>query len=91
MQNLPYIYCAVYLLTFFVTQTVELLIGFWLFQAQSEKDWDAVEDHLARMTEALEEQFPPDMLNKSEHRAKYFHDDGTRIQSAFYLFVTLDD
>ncbi|CAE6462876.1 unnamed protein product [Rhizoctonia solani] len=55
----------------------EILTDYWLFQPRSELEWDRDEDHLARMTELLGEQFPLDMLEKCKHKSKYFKEDGS--------------
>ncbi|CAE6377239.1 unnamed protein product [Rhizoctonia solani] len=55
----------------------EMLTDHWLFQPRSEPGWDRDEDHLARMTELLGEQFPLDMLEKCKHRSKYLKEDGS--------------
>ncbi|THH14064.1 hypothetical protein EW146_g6225 [Bondarzewia mesenterica] len=56
----------------------ELLIGFWLFEfGANESKWDAEEDHLARMTEALGTTFDRSFLAKCEHRHKFFNADGS--------------
>ncbi|OCH96308.1 kinase-like protein [Obba rivulosa] len=55
----------------------ELLIGFWLFEPNIEKLWGYEEDHLARMTEALEASFEPSFLDRCAHRDKYFKADGS--------------
>ncbi|KIY53354.1 kinase-like protein [Fistulina hepatica ATCC 64428] len=55
----------------------ELLIGFWLFEANSEKGWEIDEDHLARVTEALETTFDPSFLSKCKHKDMFFKADGS--------------
>ncbi|KAL0953787.1 hypothetical protein HGRIS_004971 [Hohenbuehelia grisea] len=55
----------------------ELLIGSWLFEPNSETLWTYEEDHLARMTEALEARFEISMLDKCTHRDKFFKPDGS--------------
>ncbi|KAF5345014.1 hypothetical protein D9758_010433 [Tetrapyrgos nigripes] len=56
----------------------EWLIGFWLFEFSPNGDkWDAEEDHLARMTEALGAKFDPNFISKCEHRTKFFNADGS--------------
>ncbi|KDQ24645.1 hypothetical protein PLEOSDRAFT_33228 [Pleurotus ostreatus PC15] len=54
----------------------ELLIGFWLFEPNKTDLWGYEEDHLARMTEALDLHFETTMLANSAHRDKYFKADG---------------
>ncbi|KAG8681781.1 hypothetical protein FRC11_000684, partial [Ceratobasidium sp. 423] len=56
---------------------VELVTGSWLFEANARDKWGIEEDHLAYMTESLEEQFPLDFLRKCEKRSEYFKEDGT--------------
>lgn len=58
------------------SQVTELLIGFWLFEANAESEWGIEEDHLARMVEALGTTFDPSFLTKCEHRDKFFTADG---------------
>ncbi|KAG8792081.1 hypothetical protein FRC12_007271 [Ceratobasidium sp. 428] len=55
----------------------ELMTGSWLFEPVEEPAWGFAEDHLARMTETLEEQFPLDMISKGKHSSDYFREDGT--------------
>ncbi|THV05659.1 kinase-like protein [Dendrothele bispora CBS 962.96] len=56
----------------------ELLIGFWLFEYHANGDkWNADEDHLARMTEALGFDFDPAFISKCEHGNKFFKADGS--------------
>lgn len=59
-----------------LVQTTELLIGFWLFESNREKLWSYEEDHLARMTETLEESFTPSLLDRCANRDKFFKTDG---------------
>ncbi|KDQ18372.1 hypothetical protein BOTBODRAFT_42127 [Botryobasidium botryosum FD-172 SS1] len=54
----------------------ELLVGSWLFEPNVEKHWGYEEDHLARMTEALDCSFDVDFLAKCEHRNKFFQPSG---------------
>ncbi|KAH9912037.1 kinase-like domain-containing protein [Fomitopsis serialis] len=55
----------------------EWLVGFWLFEPNRERLWSYEEDHLARMTEALDAQFEASTLENCKHRDKYFKQDGT--------------
>ncbi|KAI5899261.1 kinase-like protein [Schizophyllum commune H4-8] len=55
----------------------ELLIGFFLFESHNEKSWDYDEDHLARMTEAVQASFEPSFLDRCAHRDKFFKADGS--------------
>ncbi|KAI0707314.1 kinase-like domain-containing protein [Earliella scabrosa] len=55
----------------------EWLVGFWLFEPNNETLWKYEEDHLARMTEALEETFQPSFLDRCANRDKFFKPDGT--------------
>ncbi|KAI3603905.1 kinase-like protein [Moniliophthora roreri] len=56
----------------------EFLIGFWLFEFGANGDkWNAEEDHLARMTEALGAKFDPIFLSKCKYNNKYFNADGS--------------
>jgi len=55
----------------------ELLVGFWLFEANVEDQWDIEEDHLARMTEALNTSFDVKFLRKCEHRDRFFNANGS--------------
>lgn len=52
------------------------MIGSWLFEPNIEKLWGYDEDHLARMTEALETQFDSSFLTKCTNRDKFFKPDG---------------
>jgi hypothetical protein len=72
---------------------VELLTGSPLFEATSGKDWDVFEDHLARITETLEENFSLGMLSKSQNRSKYFREDGGCLAHFHSLlrFTGVDD
>ncbi|CAE6518844.1 unnamed protein product [Rhizoctonia solani] len=56
---------------------VELFTGYWLFAARATDGWGREEDHLVRMTESLEEQFPLDFLRECKKRSEYFKEDGT--------------
>ncbi|KAI0824915.1 kinase-like domain-containing protein [Trametes gibbosa] len=59
----------------------ELLIGSWLFKPSDAQQWSYEEDHLARMTEELEESFEPSFLDHCSHRDEFFrHDAGTFAQ-----------
>lgn len=63
---------------FFWSQITELLIGCWLFEfGANGTKWDAEEDHLARMTEALGTPFDPSFLSKCDHKNKFFKEDGS--------------
>ena len=53
-----------------------MLIGCWLFEPNKEELWSYEEDHLARMTEALEDSFEPSFLARCLHRDKFFQTDG---------------
>ncbi|KZT68525.1 kinase-like protein [Daedalea quercina L-15889] len=55
----------------------EWLIGFWLFEPNREKLWSYEEDHLARMTEALDAHFEPSLLQNSKHRDTFFKPNGS--------------
>ncbi|KAL1681181.1 kinase-like domain-containing protein [Schizophyllum commune] len=55
----------------------ELLIGFFLFESHNEKAWDYDEDHLARMTEAVQASFEPSFLSRCAHRDRFFKADGS--------------
>ncbi|KIK58567.1 hypothetical protein GYMLUDRAFT_45191 [Collybiopsis luxurians FD-317 M1] len=56
----------------------ELLIGFWLFEYSPNGDkWNAEEDHLARMTEALGTKFDASFLSKCKHSTNFFNSDGS--------------
>ncbi|KAI0651498.1 kinase-like domain-containing protein [Trametes meyenii] len=55
----------------------ELLIGFWLFEPNNGTLWGYEEDHLARMTEALQSSFEPSFLDRCAHRGKFFKLDGS--------------
>ncbi|KAI0724742.1 kinase-like domain-containing protein [Fomitopsis betulina] len=57
----------------------EWLVGYWLFEPNREKLWSYEEDHLARMTEALEVRFDavPKFLENCKHRDQYFKRDGS--------------
>ncbi|KAL1665700.1 kinase-like domain-containing protein [Schizophyllum commune] len=57
----------------------ELLVGFWLFESNNEKAWGYDEDHLARMTEAVQSSFEPSFLDRCTHRDKFFKADGKSI------------
>ncbi|QRV99812.1 kinase-like protein [Ceratobasidium sp. AG-Ba] len=56
--------------------TMEFMIGCWLFEATTTPTWSRTEDHLARMVEALEEEFPIEMIKKGKHSSLYFNEDG---------------
>ncbi|KAJ1303869.1 hypothetical protein OPQ81_008287 [Rhizoctonia solani] len=56
---------------------MELLTACWLFETFKMEEWDREEDHLVRVTQTLEEQFPLDFLEKCERRNQYFKEDGT--------------
>lgn len=60
-----------------LSQVTELLVGFWLFEANVEDQWGIEEDHLARMTEALNTSFDVNFLRKCEHRDRFFKANGT--------------
>ncbi|PCH34476.1 kinase-like protein [Wolfiporia cocos MD-104 SS10] len=55
----------------------ELLVGFWLFKASAGRGWGVEEDHLARMTEALDTSFAVGFLDKCAHNSKFFNADGS--------------
>ena len=57
-------------------QVTEWLIGFWLFEPNREKLWSYEEDHLARMTEALDAHFEKSLLQNSKHRDTFFKPNG---------------
>lgn len=59
-----------------VHQITEWLIGSWLFEPNRTDNWSYEEDHLARMTEALDARFESSFLEKAQHRAKFFNPDG---------------
>ncbi|KAL5634722.1 hypothetical protein ACGC1H_002682 [Rhizoctonia solani] len=62
---------------------IELIAGTPLFAIDPfTKEWTLDEDHLAQMTDVLGEQFPADMLSKSQNREKFVKEDGTFIHSA---------
>ncbi|KAF5365363.1 hypothetical protein D9757_012129 [Collybiopsis confluens] len=55
----------------------EFLIGFWLFEFRAHGDkWNAEEDHLARMTEALGTKFDTVFLSKCQNSQKFFTSSG---------------
>ncbi|KAH9849010.1 kinase-like domain-containing protein [Lenzites betulinus] len=54
----------------------ELLIGSWLFKPSNTQRWSYEEDHLARMTEELEESFELSFLDHCSHRDEFFRHDG---------------
>ena len=47
-----------------------------MFEPNNETLWKYEEDHLARMTEALEETFQPSFLDRCANRDKFFKPDG---------------
>ncbi|EED78181.1 predicted protein [Postia placenta Mad-698-R] len=56
---------------------MELLIGFWLFEPNKESGWGVEEDHLVRMTEALDTRFDVEFLSKCMHKDQFFTADGS--------------
>ena len=56
-----------------------MLIGFFLFESHNEKAWDYDEDHLARMTEAVQASFEPSFLSRCAYRDKFFKADGAIV------------
>ncbi|KAG8711579.1 hypothetical protein FRC11_002423 [Ceratobasidium sp. 423] len=64
---------------------VELLTACWLFEAHATDEWDREEDHLVRMTESLEEQFPLDFLKGCDRRNRYFKEDGALLKRCLRL------
>lgn len=69
----------------------ELLVGFWLFEASAQSGWGVEEDHLARMTEALDAPFDVGFLDKCAHKSKFFNADGAQNRrcACFSLVVTV--
>src|ERR1700733_10985910 len=61
-----------------LSQVTELLVGFWLFEANVEDQWGIEAHHLVRMTEALNTSFDVNFLRKCKHRDKLFKENGTR-------------
>ncbi|KAK7051372.1 hypothetical protein VNI00_004872 [Paramarasmius palmivorus] len=56
----------------------EWLVGFWLFEFGPNRDkWNAEEDHLARMTEAVEAMFDSVFLSKCKRRDEFFDSSGS--------------
>ncbi|EPS95820.1 hypothetical protein FOMPIDRAFT_1131692 [Fomitopsis schrenkii] len=57
----------------------EWLVGYWLFEPIREKEWSYEEDHLARMTEALDARFDtePSFLENGKNRDQFFNPDGS--------------
>ena len=74
---------------FFWSQITELLIGCWLFEfGANGTKWDAEEDHLARMTEALGTPFDPSFLSKCDHKNKFFKEDGESTPTWYFSRLT---
>ncbi|TFY50406.1 hypothetical protein EVJ58_g11061 [Rhodofomes roseus] len=54
----------------------EWLTGGWLFEPTPEPMWSFEEDHLARMTEAVDAHFEPSFLANCKRRDEYFNQEG---------------
>ncbi|KAG8744062.1 hypothetical protein FRC10_010847 [Ceratobasidium sp. 414] len=62
---------------------IELLTSCTAFQPNFLETYRPIdEDHLAQMTDVTGEQFSLDMLDRSQHRNKFYNQDGTFIHSA---------
>lgn len=60
-------------------QINEWLTDGWLFEPVREPLWSYEEDHLARMTEALDTQFEASFLAKCKRRDEFFNQEGTYV------------